>query len=138
MLEPKQSKHRKQFRLRSQGKSVACRGTKISHGDLAVKTVEAGEITARQIEAARRAITRKIKRGGKVWIRIFPDKILTSKGAEVPMGSGKGAPDKWVAQVKPGAILFEMSGAAEGLMREALKLATYKLCVKCKVVSHEI
>jgi len=112
--------------------------TQIAYGEMAIKAVTAGEISARQIEAARRTITRAVKRGGKVWIRIFPDKILTAKGAEVPMGSGKGAPDKWVAQVKPGTVLFEMSGASVELMKEALKLATYKLCVKCKIVSNEI
>jgi large subunit ribosomal protein L16 len=105
---------------------------------MGIKTVEAGEVSARQIEAARRTITRAVKRGGKVWIRIFPDKVLTAKGAEVPMGSGKGSPDKWVSQVKPGRVLFEMAGADEDLMRKALKLATYKLPVKCKIVTPEI
>ncbi len=138
MLQPKKTKFRKQHRLRSQGRGVATRGTKIAFGELAIKTAEAGEITARQIEAARRTIARAVKRGGKTWIRIFPDKILTAKGAEVPMGSGKGAPDHWVAQVKPGRILFEMAGADQALMREALKLAIYKLPVKCKIISNEI
>ena len=138
MLEPKRSKHRKQFRLRSHAKGISTRGSRIVYGDIGIKAVTAGEISARQIESARRTITRAVKRGGKVWIRIFPDKILTSKGAEVPMGSGKGAPDKWVAQVKPGRMLFEMAGASQDLMRKALKLATYKLSVKCKIISHEI
>ncbi len=138
MLEPKRTKHRKIHRLRSQNKGIATRGTTIAYGDIAMKAVTAGEISARQIEAARRAISRAIKRGGKVWIRVFPDKVITAKGAEVPMGSGKGAPDRWVAQVKPGKIIFEMSGAEMPLMRKALKLASYKLCVKCKIVSHEI
>ena len=97
----------------------------------------ASELTARQIEAARRTITRAVKRGGKVWIRVFPDKIVSAKGTEVPMGSGKGAPDHWVTQIKPGKILFEIAGAEEGMMREALKLATYKLPMKCKIVGRE-
>ncbi len=138
MLEPKRPKHRKLFRLRAQSKGVATRGVKIAYGEIAIKAVTGGEVSARQIEAARRAITRAVKRGGKVWIRVFPDKILTSKGAEVPMGSGKGAPDKWVIQVKPGRILFEMGGAEEPLMRNALKLATYKLPVKCKIITQEV
>ena len=138
MLEPKRPKHRKQFRLRSQAKGVSTRGAQIAYGEMGIKTLSAGEISARQIEAARRTITRAVKRGGKVWIRIFPDKILTAKGAEVPMGSGKGAPDKWVAQVKPGRILFEMAGASQELMKKALKLATYKLSVKCRIVSQEV
>ena len=138
MLEPKRPRRRKVFRLRSQNKGVATRGISLAYGDMGIKAITGGEISARQIEAARRAISRAIKRGGKVWIRIFPDKILTAKGAEVPMGSGKGAPDKWVAQVKPGRIIFELSGAEEDVMRNALKLAAYKLCVKCKIVSHEV
>lgn len=138
MLQPKRVKHRKQHRLRSQSKGIATRGAAVSFGEMGIKTVEAGEVTARQIEAARRTITRAVKRGGKVWIRIFPDKVLTAKGAEVPMGSGKGSPDKWVSQVKPGRVLFEMAGAEEDLMRKALKLATYKLPVKCKIVTPEI
>lgn len=125
-------------RMRSQNRGVATRGSRIAYGDMALKTVEDGELTARQIEAARRAIARAVKRGGKIWIRVFPDKILTAKSGEVPMGSGKGAPDKWVAQVLPGKILFEMSGVEPELARKALKLASYKLCVKCKVVSNQI
>ena len=138
MLQPKRTRHRKQFRLRSQSKGVATRGATIAFGEIAIKTVEASELSARQIEAARRTITRAVKRGGKVWIRVFPDKILTAKGAEVPMGSGKGAPDKWVTQVKPGKILFEMAGADMALMRRALRLAIYKLPVKCKIITTEI
>lgn len=138
MLQPKRTKFRKQFRLRGQSKGVATRGNKISFGQVGIKAVTAGEVTARQIEAARRVITRSVKRGGKVWIRVFPDKILTAKGAEVPMGSGKGAPDKWVVQIKPGKILFEMAGAATPLMINALKSAVYKLPVKCKVITNEI
>lgn len=138
MLQPKRVKHRKQHRLRSQTKGVATRGTDVSFGQIGIKAVTAGELSARQIEAARRTITRAVKRGGKVWIRVFPDKVLTAKGAEVPMGSGKGAPDKWVTQVKPGKMLFEMAGAEEALMREALHLASYKLPIKCKIVTPEI
>ena len=134
MLQPKRTKYRRQHRLRSQNKGVATRGTKISFGEIGIKALSAGEVTARQIEAARRAITRAVKRGGKVWIRVFPDKVLTAKGAEVPMGSGKGAPDHWVTQVKPGKMLFEMSGADPKLMREALEKATYKLPVKCRII----
>ena len=138
MLQPKRTKFRRQHRLRSQNRGAAQRGTHIAYGEVALKCVTAGEITARQIEAARRTIARALKRGGKVWIRIFPDKILTAKSGEVPMGSGKGAPDKWVAQVLPGRVLFEVAGVETPLMREALKLAAYKLCVQCRVVSTEI
>ncbi len=138
MLQPKKTKFRRMHRLRSQSKGISVRGATISFGDVAIKAVTSGEITARQIEAARRAITHSVKRGGKIWIRIFPDKVLTAKGAEVPMGSGKGAPDKWVSQVKKGKILFEMAGAEIAVMREALRLATYKLPVKCKVITKDI
>ncbi len=138
MLQPKKTKHRKQFRLRSQSKGISTRGATIAFGKIAIKAIQAGEITARQIEATRRVISRATKRGGKTWIRIFPQKVLTSKGAEVPMGSGKGAPDKWVCQVKPGRILFEMAGTDMATMKEALRLATYKLPVKCKIITTEI
>lgn len=138
MLQPKKTLFRRLHRLRSQSKGVSTRGNQISFGEMAIKALTAGEITARQIESARRTIARAVKRGGKTWIRVFPDKVLTAKGAEVPMGSGKGAPDKWVVQVKPGRILFEMSGESEELMRNALKLATYKLPVKCKVINSDI
>lgn len=138
MLQPKKTKFRRLHRLRSQGKGVATRGTTISFGEIAIKATTAGEITARQIEATRRVIARSVKRGGKIWIRVFPDKVLTAKGAEVPMGSGKGAPDQWVVQVKPGKVLFEMGGADMDLMREALTKATYKLPVQCKVITPEI
>lgn len=137
MLQPKKTKYRRLHRMRSQRKGVATRGSSIAYGEMALKTVQDGEITARQIEAARRAIARAVKRGGKVWIRVFPDKVLTAKSGEVPMGSGKGAPDKWVAQVLPGKVLFEMSGVSPELMKDALKRASYKLCVKCRVVSNE-
>jgi len=123
--------------MRSQGKGIATRGTEVSFGEIGIKATTPGEITNRQIESARIAITRKVKRGGKVWIRIFPDKSRTAKGAEMPMGSGKGAPDSWVAQVKPGTVLFEMSGVDEALMRTALRSAGYKLPVKTKIVTRE-
>lgn len=138
MLQPKRTKFRKQHRLRSQSKGIATRGSSIAFGTIGIKGLEAGELTARQIEAARRTITRAVKRGGKVWIRVFPDKILTAKSGEVPMGSGKGAPDIWVTQVRPGKILFEMAGANPTLMRDALKLAIYKLPIKCKVITNEL
>jgi large subunit ribosomal protein L16 len=138
MLQPKKTKFRRLHRLRSQTKGIATRGNTIAFGEMGIKAVTAGEITARQIESARRTIARAVKRGGKTWIRVFPDKVLTAKGAEVPMGSGKGAPDKWVCQVLPGKILFEMAGENEKLMREALKLATYKLPVKCKIITPNI
>lgn len=138
MLQPKKTKFRKQFRRRGQASGVSVRGANVSFGEVGLKATTAGEISARQIEAARRVITRSAKRSGKVWIRIFPDKVLTAKGAEVPMGSGKGSPDKWVMQVKPGRILFEMAGVAPEIMNAALKAAAYKLPVKCKVVANEI
>jgi len=138
MLQPKRTKFRRQHRARSQSKGIATRGSEIAFGEIAIKAMVAGEITARQIESARRTIARAVKRGGKIWIRVFPDKVLTAKGAEVPMGSGKGAPDKWVTQVRPGKILFEMSGAETTLTQNALRLATYKLPIKCKVISQEI
>jgi len=138
MLQPKRTKFRKIHRLRSQSKGIATRGSSIAFGEIAIKAVSGGEVTARQIEAARRTIARAVQRGGKIWIRVFPDKVLTAKGAEVPMGSGKGAPDKWVTQVLPGKIIFEMAGADPKLMKEALKLATYKLPINCKIITNEI
>lgn len=138
MLQPKKTKFRRQHRLRSQAKGIATRGNSISFGEIGIKTTQAGEITARQIEATRRVIARSVQRGGKIWIRVFPDKILTAKGAEVPMGSGKGAPDHWVVQVKPGKVLFEMGGADPKLMRKALEKAIYKLPVKCKIITPEL
>ncbi len=138
MLQPKKTKFRRQHRLRSQKKGIATRGITIAFGEIAIKATSRGEVTARQIESARRTIARAVKRGGKIWIRVFPDKVLTAKGAEVPMGSGKGAPDRWVTQIKPGKILFEMAGADMELMRKALDLATYKLPVDCKIITHEL
>ncbi len=138
MLQPKRTKFRRLHRLRSQGKGVATRGNQISFGEIAIKAITGGELTARQIESARRTIARAVKRGGKTWIRVFPDKVLTAKGAEVPMGSGKGSPDKWVVQIRPGKILFEMAGAELELMRKAMSLATYKLPLQCKIITPDI
>ena len=133
MLLPKRVKYRKQFRGRMKGK--AQRGNKVSHGEYGLVALEPAWITNRQIEAARIAMTRYIKRGGKVWIKIFPDKPVTAKPAETRMGSGKGALEYWVAVVKPGRVLFEIAGVPEETAREALRLAGHKLPVKCKIVS---
>jgi len=133
MLMPKKVKHRKQMKGRMTG--MAQRGAAISFGEYGLKTLEPGWITDRQIEAARIAMTRHIKRGGKVWIRMFPDKPITKKPAETRMGKGKGAPDHWVAVVKPGRILYEIEGVSEEMAREALRLAAQKLPLKCKFVS---
>jgi len=127
MMQPKRTKYRKQFKGRNRG--VATRGTKISFGEFGLRATARGRITARQIEAARRALTRHIKRGGKVWIRIFPDKPITKKPLEVRQGKGKGSVEYWVAEVKPGHILFEMEGITADLAREALSLAAAKLPV---------
>lgn len=133
MLMPKKVKHRKMMKGRMRGK--ASRGDKLSFGDFGLKTLEAGWITNRQIEAARIAMTRHIKRGGKIWIRMFPDKPITRKPAETRMGKGKGAPDHWVAVVRPGRILYEVQGVSEELAREAMRLAAQKLPVKTKFVN---
>ena len=135
MLVPKRVKHRKQFRGRMKGK--ASRGNKVSHGDFGLQALEPAWITNRQIEAARIAMTRYIKRGGKVWIKIFPDKPVTAQPAETRMGSGKGSPEYWVAVVKPGRIMFEMDGVSEELAREAMRLAAHKLPIKTKFVTRE-
>jgi large subunit ribosomal protein L16 len=132
MLQPKRTKYRKQQKGRIKG--LAHRGSEISFGSFALKTVDAGRITSRQIEAARIAMTRYMKREGKVWIRIFPDKPITSKPAEVRMGKGKGALDYWVACVKPGRIMFEMDGVPFETAKEALRLAAQKLPVMTKTV----
>jgi len=132
MLTPKKVKHRKAFRARSDLKGVAKGNTKVAFGTFGLKAQTAAEIDSRQIEAARRAMTRHVKRGGKIWIRIFPHKPVTQKAAEVPMGSGKGAPDRFVAVVKPGTVMFEMDGVTQEVAKEALKLAAAKLPVKCK------
>ncbi len=133
MLAPKRVKWRKQQRGRMSG--IATRGAEIAFGEFGLKALEPAWITAQQIEAARVAITRHIKRGGKVWIRIFPDKPVTKKPAETRMGKGKGNPEYWVAVVKPGRILFEVGGVPEDLAREALRLASHKLPIKTKIVS---
>ncbi|HUR50341.1 MAG TPA: 50S ribosomal protein L16 [Acidimicrobiales bacterium] len=132
MLMPKKVKHRKQHRGRLTG--VAKGGSRIMYGDYGVQALEPGWITARQIEAARIAMTRHIKRGGKVWITIFPDKPVTAKPAETRMGSGKGNPEHWVAVVKPGRIMFELAGVSEELAREAMSRAIQKLPIKAKVI----
>ena len=130
MLLPKRVKYRRVHRGRLTGKAM--RGNKIAYGDFALVSTEPAWITGNQIEAARVALTRYTKRGGKVWIKIFPDKPVTEKPAETRMGSGKGSPEYWVAVVKPGRILFEVSGISEADAREALRLASHKLPVKCK------
>jgi len=135
MLMPKKVKHRRVMKGRMRGK--ATRGEKLSFGDFGLKTLEAAWITDRQIEAARIAMTRHIKRGGKVWINVFPDKPVTQKPAETRMGSGKGSPEHWVAVVKPGRVMFELAGVSEPLAREAMRLAGMKLPVKTKFVKRE-
>lgn len=135
MLMPKRVKRRRVFRGRMKGK--ATRGNTISYGDFAIQAMEPGWITSNQIEAARIAMTRYIKRGGKVWIKIFPDKPVTQKPAETRMGSGKGSPEYWVAVVKPGRIMFEISGVPEELAREAMRLAMHKLPIKTKFVTRK-
>jgi len=133
MLMPKRVKHRKQFRGSMAGK--ATRGNKITNGSFGIVATEPAWIKSNQIEAARVAMTRSVKRGGKVWIKIFPDKPVTAKPAETRMGSGKGSLEYWVAVVKPGRVLFEISGVPDDVAKEALRLATHKLPCKCKVVS---
>ncbi len=133
MLAPKRVKYRKQQRGRMSG--IATRGADIAFGEYGLKALEPAWITAQQIEAARVAITRHVKRGAKVWIRIFPDKPVTKKPAETRMGKGKGSPEYWVAVVKPGRILFEIAGVAEDVAKEALRLASHKLPIKTKIVS---
>ena len=132
MLMPKRVKYRKQQRGRRRGK--AYRGSRVSFGDFGLKSLEAGWITSRQIEACRVAITRTMKRDGKVWIRVFPDKPVSKKPLETRMGKGKGAPEFWVAVIKPGRILFEISGVSRELAMEALRLASHKLPIKVKAV----
>ncbi len=135
MLMPKRVKHRKQFRGSMRGK--ATRGNKITYGEFGIVAMEPGWIKSNQIEAARIAMTRYVKRGGKVWIKIFPDKPVTATPAETRMGKGKGALEYWVAVVKPGRVMFEIAGVPEEIAKEALRLATHKLPIKCKVVSRE-
>ncbi len=136
MLMPKRTKYRKQQKGRNRGK--AFRGTSLAYGDFGIKAVEHGRIDSRQIEAARIAMTRAIKRTGKVWIMVFPDKPLTAKPLETRMGKGKGAIDRWVMNVKPGRICFEMAGVSTELANKALTLAQHKLPFKTKIVSRDI
>ena len=135
MLQPKRSKYRKQMRGRMKGQ--ASRGTEVSFGDYGLQALEPAWVTARQIEASRRAIVRYVRRRGKYWIRIFPDKPVTAKPAETRMGKGKGSVDHWVAVVRPGRILFELGGVDEEAAREAMRLASHKLPMKCQFVSRE-
>jgi large subunit ribosomal protein L16 len=133
MLMPKRVKHRKQMKGRMSGKP--CRGIELSFGEFGLQATECGWLDSRQIEAARIAMTRYIKRGGKIWIRIFPDKPLTAKPAETRMGKGKGSPDSWVCVIKPGVVLYEMEGVTEEIAREALRLAAHKLPISTKFIS---
>lgn len=133
MLMPKKTKYRKSHKPKRGGK--ASRLVDVSFGSYGMKSIEARWVSSRQIEAARRVMTRFTKRGGKVWIRIFPDNPITKKGGEIPMGKGKGAVDYYVANVKPGMIMFEMDGVSEEMAKEAMRLAAYKLPVKCKFVT---
>jgi large subunit ribosomal protein L16 len=136
MLSPKITKFRKQQRGRMRGQ--ATRGNDLNFGDFALQALEPCWITSRQIEAARRAMTRYIRRGGKIWIRIFPDKPVTMRAAETRMGSGKGAPEYWVAVVKPGRVLFEIAGVSEEIAREAMRLAAFKLPIKTKFIARAV
>ena len=135
MLLPKRVKYRKVHRGRMKGK--ATRGNKVTYGDYGLMSLEPAWISSNQIEAARIALTRSIKRGGQVWIKIFPDKPITEKPAETRMGSGKGSPEYWVSVVKPGKVMFEIAGVTEDLAKEAMRLAMHKLPIKCKFVSKE-
>jgi len=136
MLQPKRTKFRKMHKGRNRG--LASRGNKVSFGEFGLKTTERGRVTARQIEAARRAMTRHIKRGGRIWIRVFPDKPISKKPLEVRMGKGKGNPEYWVSLVKPGHVLYEMEGVSEDIAREAFRLAGAKLPVKTVFVSRQV
>jgi len=135
LLLPRRVKHRKVQRGRRRGLSKG--GLKVNFGDFGLQALETGWITNRQIEAARIALTRSIKRGGKVWINVFPDKPVTEKPAETRMGSGKGSPEHWVAVVKPGRVMFELAGVSEGVAKEAMRLASHKLSIKTRFVKRE-
>jgi large subunit ribosomal protein L16 len=135
MLSPRKTKFRKQHRGRMRGK--ATRGNTLSFGDFGLQATEPSWITSRQIEAGRRAMTRYVRRGGKIWIRIFPDKPVTMRPAETRMGSGKGAPEYWVAVVKPGRVMYEISGVPETIAREAMRLASFKMPIKTKFIVRE-
>ena len=136
MLQPKRTKFRKVQKGRNTG--LAHRGSSVSFGTIGLKSVERGRMTARQIEAARRAMTRHIKRGGRIWIRVFPDKPITEKPAEVRMGGGKGSPEYWVADIQPGKMLYEMDGVSEELAREAFELAAAKLPISTVFVIRQV
>ncbi len=136
MLQPTRRKYRKEQTGRTTG--VATRGAKVSFGEYGLKAIGRGRLTARQIEAARRAMTRHIKRGGRIWIRIFPDKPISKKPAEVRMGNGKGSPEYWVAEIQPGKVLYEMDGVDEALAREAFKLAAAKLPIETTFVTRHL
>jgi large subunit ribosomal protein L16 len=136
MLQPKKTKYRKQHKGRNRG--LATTANKVSFGEFGLKALTRGRLTARQIEAARRAMTRHVKRGGKVWIRVFPDKPITKKPLEVRMGSGKGNVEYWVAQIQPGRMLYEMEGVAEDVAREAFKLAAAKLPVQTAFITRTV
>jgi large subunit ribosomal protein L16 len=135
MLSPKRTKYRKPHRGRLKGKAM--RGNKIAFGDFALQALEPGWITSRQIEAGRRSLSRYARRGGQLWIRVFPDKSITARAAETRMGAGKGAPDYWVAVVKPGKILYEMRGVSEAIARSSMRIAAYKMPVKTKFLIRE-
>jgi large subunit ribosomal protein L16 len=135
MLQPKRTKFRKQFKMRNRG--LATRGNSVSFGDFGLKAVTRGQLTARQIEAARRAMTRYVKRGGKIWIRVFPDKPITKKPLEVRQGKGKGNVEYWVAQIQPGRLLYEMAGVTEEIAREAVRLAAAKLPVRTVFIERQ-
>ena len=136
MLQPKRTKFRKQFKGRNRG--LATTGSKVSFGEFGLKAIERGMLTARQIEAARRAMTRHIKRGGKIWIRVFPDVPISKKPLEVRMGKGKGNVEFWVCKIQPGRVLYEMEGVNEGIAREAFRLAAAKLPFKTTFVSRQV
>ena len=136
MLQPKRTKYKKMHKGRNRG--LAHRGSKVSFGEYALKSTARGRITARQIEAARRAMTRHVKRGGKIWIRVFPDKPITKKPLEVRMGKGKGAVEYWVCQIRPGKVLYEMEGVSEEIAREAFELAARKLPLKTAFVKRSV
>ena len=133
MLQPARRKFRKEQKGRNTG--IATRGNSVAFGDFGLKSTDRGRLTARQIEAARRAISRHVKRGGRIWIRVFPDKPISQKPAEVRMGSGKGSPEYWVCRVKPGRIMFELDGVSAEIAREALELGAAKLPIKTKIVT---
>src|SRR5574339_20123 len=136
MLQPARTKYRKQQKQRNKG--IATRGNKVSFGEYGLKAIGRGRLTARQIEAARRAMTRHIKRGGRIWIRVFPDKPISKKPAEVRMGNGKGNPEFWVAEIQPGRVLYEMDGVDEAMVREAFRLAAAKLPFQTSFVTRQL